>query len=150
MHCLVHNPSWVQSCLLQVLSDSRNGSIKTRFVDASLFMTSAPCFVAHAAADSAGIVAPQDKTIWALDMGALIAGAKYRGEFEDRLKAVIKEVTDSNGRIILFIDEVCFAAADDSVSHGLQFLPQSMVSFCSRRMTKRGRRASAAAATSVC
>jgi ATP-dependent Clp protease ATP-binding subunit ClpB len=42
----------------------------------------------------------------ALDMGALIAGAKYRGEFEDRLKAVIKEVTASNGKIVLFIDEV--------------------------------------------
>lgn len=41
-----------------------------------------------------------------LDMGALIAGAKYRGEFEDRLKAVIKEVTASNGGIVLFIDEV--------------------------------------------
>lgn len=41
-----------------------------------------------------------------LDMGALIAGAKYRGEFEDRLKAVIKEVTASNGRIVLFIDEI--------------------------------------------
>ena len=41
-----------------------------------------------------------------LDMGALIAGAKYRGEFEDRLKAVIKEVTDSNGKIVLFIDEI--------------------------------------------
>ena len=41
-----------------------------------------------------------------LDMGALIAGAKYRGEFEDRLKAVIKEVTASNGKIVLFIDEV--------------------------------------------
>src|SRR5689334_22123345 len=39
-------------------------------------------------------------------MGALVAGAKYRGEFEDRLKAVLKEVTDSNGRIILFIDEL--------------------------------------------
>ena len=41
-----------------------------------------------------------------LDMGALIAGAKYRGEFEDRLKAVLKEVTDSDGQIILFIDEI--------------------------------------------
>lgn len=41
-----------------------------------------------------------------LDMGALIAGAKYRGEFEDRLKAVLKEVTESDGQIILFIDEI--------------------------------------------
>lgn len=39
-------------------------------------------------------------------MGALIAGAKYRGEFEDRLKAVLREVTDSEGQIILFIDEI--------------------------------------------
>jgi ATP-dependent Clp protease ATP-binding subunit ClpB len=39
-------------------------------------------------------------------MGALIAGAKYRGEFEDRLKAVLKEVTDSDGQTILFIDEI--------------------------------------------
>ena len=39
-------------------------------------------------------------------MGALIAGAKFRGEFEDRLKAVIREVTDSNGGVILFIDEI--------------------------------------------
>ena len=46
------------------------------------------------------------KRVLALDMGALIAGAKYRGEFEDRLKAVIKEVVDSNGQIILFIDEM--------------------------------------------
>src|SRR5690606_22665376 len=46
------------------------------------------------------------KRVIALDMGALIAGAKYRGEFEDRLKAVIKEVVDSNGQIILFIDEM--------------------------------------------
>lgn len=41
-----------------------------------------------------------------LDMGALIAGAKYRGEFEDRLKAVLREVTESDGQIILFIDEI--------------------------------------------
>ncbi len=48
----------------------------------------------------------KDKTIVALDMGALIAGAKYRGEFEERLKAVLKEVADSDGRVILFIDEM--------------------------------------------
>ena len=48
----------------------------------------------------------KDKTIFSLDMGALIAGAKYKGEFEERLKAVIKEVTASNGNIILFIDEI--------------------------------------------
>ncbi|MAT15087.1 MAG: ATP-dependent chaperone ClpB, partial [Planctomyces sp.] len=48
----------------------------------------------------------KDKRVYALDMGALIAGAKYRGEFEDRLKAVLKEVTDAEGQIILFIDEL--------------------------------------------
>lgn len=48
----------------------------------------------------------RDRKLIALDMGALIAGAKYRGEFEERLKAVLKEVTDSNGTIILFIDEI--------------------------------------------
>ncbi|MCL2391256.1 MAG: ATP-dependent chaperone ClpB [Oscillospiraceae bacterium] len=48
----------------------------------------------------------KDKTIFALDMGALIAGAKYRGEFEERLKAVLHEVKESDGRIILFIDEI--------------------------------------------
>ena len=47
-----------------------------------------------------------DKTIFSLDMGALIAGAKYRGEFEERLKAVLTEVKESEGRIILFIDEL--------------------------------------------
>ncbi len=48
----------------------------------------------------------KSKTIYALDMGLLIAGAKYKGEFEERLKGVIKEVTDSDGSIILFIDEI--------------------------------------------
>jgi ATP-dependent Clp protease ATP-binding subunit ClpB len=48
----------------------------------------------------------KDKEIYALDMGALIAGAKYKGEFEERLKAVIKEVTESEGDIVLFIDEI--------------------------------------------
>ena len=48
----------------------------------------------------------QDKTVFSLDMGALIAGAKYRGEFEERLKAVLNEVKESEGRILLFIDEL--------------------------------------------
>ena len=48
----------------------------------------------------------QNKVIYSLDMGALIAGAKYKGEFEERLKSVIKEVTSSDGEIVLFIDEI--------------------------------------------
>jgi ATP-dependent Clp protease ATP-binding subunit ClpB len=48
----------------------------------------------------------RDKRIVALDMGALVAGAKYRGEFEERLKAVLKEVTDAQGQVVLFIDEL--------------------------------------------
>src|SRR4051794_15732060 len=48
----------------------------------------------------------KNKRIVALDMGALVAGAKYRGEFEERLKAVLKEITDSQGQVILFIDEL--------------------------------------------
>lgn len=48
----------------------------------------------------------KDKVIYSLDMGALIAGAKYKGEFEERLKAVVKEVTASDGNIVMFIDEI--------------------------------------------
>lgn len=48
----------------------------------------------------------KNKTIWELDLGALVAGAKYRGEFEERLKAVLKEIKDSDGNIIMFIDEI--------------------------------------------
>ena len=47
-----------------------------------------------------------DKTIYSLDMGALVAGAKYKGEFEERLKSVVKEVQESDGKLILFIDEI--------------------------------------------
>ena len=48
----------------------------------------------------------KNKTVWELDMGSLVAGAKYRGEFEERLKAVLKEVKESEGNIIMFIDEI--------------------------------------------
>ena len=48
----------------------------------------------------------KNKEIWELDMGALVAGAKYRGEFEERLKAVLKEIKESDGKIIMFIDEI--------------------------------------------
>jgi ATP-dependent Clp protease ATP-binding subunit ClpB len=48
----------------------------------------------------------KDKIVWALDMGSLLAGAKYRGEFEERLKAVLKEIQASDGKIVLFIDEI--------------------------------------------
>ena len=48
----------------------------------------------------------KDKTVWELDLGSLVAGAKYRGEFEERLKAVLKEIKDSDGNIIMFIDEI--------------------------------------------
>ena len=57
----------------------------------------------------------KNKTIWELDLGALIAGAKYRGEFEERLKAVLKEIKESNGEIILFIDEIHMIVGADAL-----------------------------------
>src|SRR5205814_7620315 len=48
----------------------------------------------------------KNKRVVGLDLGALVAGAKYRGEFEDRLKAVLKEVQDAEGQVVLFIDEL--------------------------------------------
>ena len=69
----------------------------------------------------------RDKTIFALDIGALVAGAKYRGEFEERLKAVLSEVTAAEGRILLFVDElhtvVGAGAAEGSVDAGNMLKP---------------------------
>ncbi|MDO4207366.1 MAG: ATP-dependent chaperone ClpB, partial [Lachnospiraceae bacterium] len=69
----------------------------------------------------------KDKTIFSLDMGSLVAGAKYRGEFEERLKAVLKEVKESDGHIILFIDEihtiVGAGAAEGSMDAGNMLKP---------------------------
>jgi ATP-dependent Clp protease ATP-binding subunit ClpB len=69
----------------------------------------------------------KDKRIVALDMGALLAGAKFRGEFEERMKAVLQEVTDSDGRIVLFIDElhtvVGAGAAEGAIDAGNMLKP---------------------------
>ncbi len=68
----------------------------------------------------------KNKKIWSLDLGSLIAGAKYRGEFEERLKKVLKEISDSNGDIILFIDEIHMivgAGAEGAIDAGNMLKP---------------------------
>ena len=68
----------------------------------------------------------KDKTIWELDLGSMIAGAKYRGEFEERLKKVLKEIKDSEGKIILFIDEIHMivgAGSDGALDAGNMLKP---------------------------
>ncbi len=76
----------------------------------------------------------KDKTIFALDMGALVAGAKYRGEFEERLKAVLEEVRKSEGKIILFIDElhliVGAGKTDGAMDAGNMLKPMLAVENC--------------------
>ncbi len=61
----------------------------------------------------------KNKTIWELDLAALVAGAKYRGEFEERLKAVLKKIEESNGNIILFIDEIHMIVGAGEVEGGM-------------------------------
>ena len=65
----------------------------------------------------------KDKQLYSLDMGALIAGAKYQGEFEERLKAVVKAVVESQGQIILFIDEIHTLVGAGPVSYTHLTLP---------------------------
>ncbi len=64
----------------------------------------------------------RDRVVFALDMGALVAGAKYRGEFEERLKAVLNEVRSAEGRILLFIDEL-HTVVGAGASEGVRWTP---------------------------
>ena len=74
----------------------------------------------------------KNKTIWELDMGSLIAGAKYRGEFEERLKNVLNKVKESDGKIILFIDEIHMivgAGAEGALDAGNMLKPMHVVKY---------------------
>jgi predicted AAA+ superfamily ATPase len=75
----------------------------------------------------------KDKKLFSLDMGALVAGAKYRGEFEERLKAVLEDVKQSDGQIILFIDDLSFQKGDDRYS-ALKAVLEGSVSAKSRNV----------------
>ena len=83
----------------------------------------------------------KDKRVIALDIGALLAGAKYRGEFEERLKAVLKEITDAEGEIILFIDElhtiVGAGGAEGAVDAGNMLKPRSRAASCAASARRR-------------
>ncbi len=72
----------------------------------------------------------KNRKLVSLDMGALIAGAKFRGEFEERLKAVLDEVQAAAGSIVLFIDEVCFENLHCSSFRALHWLIMGLVSCC--------------------
>ena len=68
----------------------------------------------------------KDRQIFALDMGALVAGAKFKGEFEERLKSVVKEVVQSAGNIVLFIDEIHTLSSEQVVVKALLMLQTSL------------------------
>ena len=76
----------------------------------------------------------RNKRLIALDIGAMVAGAKYRGEFEDRLKAVLKEITDSNGEVVTFVDElhtiVGAGGAEGAVDAGNMIKPMLAAASC--------------------
>jgi ATP-dependent Clp protease ATP-binding subunit ClpB len=76
----------------------------------------------------------KEKRLIALDLGALVAGAKFRGEFEDRLKAVLKEVTEASGQIVLFIDELHTLVGAGAAEGAMDALEHAQARACPRRV----------------